>query len=270
LSSSSLQSNSSSRNITNTDAGEVANGNSNSTIIKKEKPKIMPLPNGPYYLLNDMKPKIVENLQNSKGEPLSTVTGVALCRCGASNNKPFCDGTHATIGFSSENKGIEKDGSGEEKNNKIIKDKRKDYVGKKITVHDNRRICSHAAECVNNLASVFRFNARPWINPDAANVEEVINTIRKCPSGALSYSIDGIEHRDQNERAPMVTVSKDGPYLITGGIELIGGDANNNNIIQFGEGASKEHYTLCRCGASNNKPFCDGMHNVINFKDDKN
>jgi CDGSH-type Zn-finger protein len=232
----------------------------------KEKPKILPLPNGPYYLLNDMKPKIVENLQNSKGEPLSTVSGVALCRCGASKNKPFCDGTHGTIGFSTENKGAENGGSGEEK--KVIKDKRKAYVGKKITVHDNRRICSHAAECVNNLPSVFKLNARPWIDPDAASLEEIINTIRKCPSGALSYSIDGIEHRDQNERTPIVTVSEDGPYLITGGIELIGGDANN--IIQFGDGASKEHYTLCRCGASNNKPFCDGMHKVINFKDDKN
>jgi CDGSH-type Zn-finger protein len=52
----------------------------------------------------------------------------------------------------------------------------------------------------------------------------------------------------------MVTISKDGPYAITGGIELIG------NGIPFGDGASKEHYTLCRCGASNNKPFCDGMH----------
>ena len=257
MSSSSLESNS-------TDTGEAANGSS--SIIKKEKPKIMPLPNRPYYLLNDMKPKIVGNLQNSKGEPLSTVTGVALCRCRASNNKPFCDGTHATIGFSSENKGTVKDGSGEEK--KVIKHKRKDYVGKKIIVHDNRRICSHAAECVNNLPSVFRFNARPWIDPDGVNVEEIINTIRKCPSGALSYSIDGIEHRDQNDRTTMVTVSKDGPYLITGGIELIGGDANNT--IQFGDGSSKEHYTLCRCGASNNKPFRDGMHKVINFKDGKN
>jgi CDGSH-type Zn-finger protein len=263
MSSSSLESNSS-NSITSTDTSESAS--SNSSIIKKEKPKIMPLPNGPYYLLNDMKPKIVENLQNSKGESLSTVTGVALCRCGASKNKPFCDGTHATISFSSENKGTEKDGSDEEK--KVIKDKRKDYVGKKITVHDNRRICSHAAECVNNLPSVFRLNARPWIDPDGANVEEIINTIRKCPSGALSYSIDGIEHKDQNDRNPMVTVSKDGPYLITGDIELIGGDANNT--IQFGDRASKEHYTLCRCGASNNKPFCDGMHKVINFKDDKN
>src|SRR5690348_2904227 len=68
-----------------------------------EKPKIRSLQNGPYYLLNNTKPKIVGNLQNSKGEPLSTVMGVALCRRGASKNKPFCDGTHSIIGFSSEN-----------------------------------------------------------------------------------------------------------------------------------------------------------------------
>ena len=226
----------------------------------KEKPKILPLPNGPYYLINDMTPKIVENLQNSEGEPLSTIRGAALCRCGASKNKPFCDGTHGTIGFSSENKEVVDDDGGKN----IIKDKRKSYVGKKITIHDNRKICSHAAECVNNLPSVFKLNARPWINPDGDEVEQIINTIRKCPSGALSYSIDGVEYRDQNERKPMVTVSKNGPYLITGGIDLIGDN------IQYVEGSSKEHYTLCRCGTSNNKPFCDGMHRVINFKDDKN
>jgi CDGSH-type Zn-finger protein len=233
--------------------------------LKKEKPKILPLPNGPYYLINDMKPKIVENLQNSEGESLSTIRGVALCRCGASKNKPFCDGTHGTIGFTSKNKEAAAT-TADNTSDHIIKDKRKSYVGKKITIYDNRKICSHAAECVNNLPSVFKLNARPWINPDAAETEEeIINTIRRCPSGALSYSIDGIEYRDQNERKPMVTVSKDGPYLITGGIDLIG-----DNTIQFAEGFSKEHYTLCRCGASNNKPFCDGMHRVINFKDDKN
>ena len=70
----------------------------------KEKPKILILQNGPYYLLNSMEPKIVENLQNSKCKLLSTIQGVALCRCGASKTKPFCDGTHGTIGFSSENK----------------------------------------------------------------------------------------------------------------------------------------------------------------------
>jgi CDGSH-type Zn-finger protein len=224
----------------------------------REKPKIVPLPNGPYYLINDMEPKVVENLQNSKGESLSTIRGVALCRCGASNNKPFCDGTHGTIGFSIENKEGVSDSQ-----HIVVKDKRKSYVGKGITIHDNRKICSHAAECVNNLPSVFKLNSRPWINPDAAETaEEIINTIRKCPSGALSYSVDGIEYRDQNERKPVITVSKGGPYLVTGGIDLIGAN------IQFAEGSSKEHYTLCRCGASNNKPFCDGMHRVINFKDD--
>jgi CDGSH-type Zn-finger protein len=224
-----------------------------------EKPKILSLPNGPYYLINNMEPKIVENLQNSEGEPLSTIRGVALCRCGASKNKPFCDGTHGTIGFSSENKTNTADTSG----NHIIKDKRKSYTVNKITIHDNRKICSHAAECVNNLPSVFQLNARPWINPAGAEMEEIINTIRKCPSGALSYSINGVEYKDHDERKPIVTVSKDGPYVITGGIDLIGDN------IQFAEGSSREHYTLCRCGASNNKPFCDGMHKVISFKDDK-
>jgi CDGSH-type Zn-finger protein len=224
----------------------------------KVKPKILPLPNGPYYLLNDLELKVVENLQNSKGEPLSTVLGVALCRCGASKNKPFCDGTHATVGFSSENKIPDNNGS------KHIRDRRKSYVGREITIHDNRMICSHAAECVNNLSSVFKLNSRPWINPDSAKTDEIIDTIRKCPSGALSYSINSIEHRDPIERESKVTVTKNGPYLITGGIDLIG-----ENII-WGEGASREHYTLCRCGASNNKPFCDGMHKTINFEDDKN
>ena len=223
----------------------------------KEKPKILTLPNGPYYLINEMEPKVVENLRNSNGESLSTIRGIALCRCGASKNKPFCDGTHGIIRFLNNDTEVTETGH-------IVKDKRKTYAGKKIIIHDNRKICSHAAECVNNLPSVFKFDARPWIDPEAATLEESINTIRKCPSGALSYSIDGVEYRDQNERKPMVTVSKEGPYIITGGVELIGDN------LQFGDGASKEHYTLCRCGASRNKPFCDGMHRVINFKDDKN
>jgi len=225
---------------------------------ERTKPKILLLTNGPFYLLNDMKSKIVENLQNFKGEPLSTTAGIALCRCGASKNKPFCDGTHSLIGFSSVNKTLN-----DNDNNKGVKDKRRDYVGKEITIHDNRKICSHAAECVNNLPSVFKLGSKPWIDPDGAKTEHIINAVQKCPSGALSYSIDGMEYRDPpEERNPVVTVSKNGPYYITGGIELIG------EAIEFGEGVSKEHYTLCRCGASNNKPFCDGEHRRINFKDE--
>lgn len=223
------------------------------------KPKILPLPNGPYYLINDMQPKVVYNLQNFKGEPLSTTVGIALCRCGASKNKPFCDGTHNVIGFSSANRTLDEN---DDTKKTAIKDKRRDYPGKEITVHDNRKICSHAAECVNNLSSVFKLGSRPWINPDASKMNDIIDVVRRCPSGALSYSIDGVEYRDPEEqRNPIVTVLKNGPYHITGGIELIGED------IQFGEGASKEHYTLCRCGASENKPFCDGAHKSSKFND---
>jgi CDGSH-type Zn-finger protein len=228
----------------------------NTDFNENTKPKIMPLPNGPYYLINDMEPKVIDNLKNSKGEPLSTIVGIALCRCGASKNKPFCDGTHSIITFSSENSTLK-----ENDINKVsIKDKRRDYAGKEITIHDNRKICSHAEECVNNLPSVFKLGSRPWINADGSGLQDIINTIRKCPSGALSYSVDGIECRDPKEqRNPTVTVLKNGPYHITGGIELIGQD------VEFGEGSSKEHYTLCRCGASENKPFCDGTHRNIDF-----
>ena len=235
----------------------MSESNFNNNIKSNSKPMIVPLPNGPLYLINDGEKKIIENLENSKGEKLSTIQGIALCRCGASKNKPFCDGTHSIIGFSSKNN--------EDNGNKKNRSKRKSYVGKKITIHDNRKICSHATECVNNLPSVFRINQSPWIDPDqeTTEIEKIIETIKKCPSGALSYSIDSIEYRDYDGK-PLVKVSKDGPYLVSGGIELI------LEEVDFPGDVSREHYTLCRCGASSNKPFCDGTHSTMNFKDDKN
>ncbi len=209
---------------------------------EKTKPSIQPAPNGP-YLVTDL-----ENLQNRHG-PIESKPKMALCRCGESNNKPFCDGTHATIGFSSE------------KLEGRVPDKRAEYEGQGITVHDNRGICAHAGHCTGNLSSVFKLSEEPWIDPDGATVKDIINTIKKCPSGALSYTIDNVEHRDQ-DREPMVTVTKDGPYAVTGGIELVD--------QPLGEEASTEHYTLCRCGGSKNKPFCDGTHWHIGFKDEKN
>jgi CDGSH-type Zn-finger protein len=212
----------------------------------QQKPKIACLPNGPYYLLNDLQPALVPNLRRANGESCATVRGVALCRCGGSKNKPFCDGTHGTIGFSDKKVA---DGS---------QDRRVNYVGKRITIHDNRGICSHAGICTDGLKAVFRMRQEPWIDPDGASVEEIIKTIRQCPSGALSYSIENVERPDP-AREPMVTVTNDGPYAVTGGIELMG--------VPLGEGASTEHYTLCRCGASRNKPFCDGSHWQVGFHD---
>ena len=99
-------------------------------------------------------------------------------------------------------------------------------------------------------------------------MDEIIRAVRDCPSGALSYSIDGEEVRDQvdwdNRRQPAIEVSKDGPYRITGGIALVGeGGAD----VARNAGASYEHYALCRCGHSQNKPFCSGMHWYVDFHD---
>ena len=63
------------------------------------KPKIACMANGPYYLINDPSPQPVATLESASGGGYSTVRGVALCRCGGSKNKPFCDGTHGTLGF---------------------------------------------------------------------------------------------------------------------------------------------------------------------------
>jgi len=217
--------------------------------VSTEKPKIACLPNGPYYLLNDLTPQVIPNIQKSRGEPCTTITGVALCRCGGSSNEPFCDDTHGKNGFTDKKL---TDGS---------LNKRDNYAGTQIMIHDNRGICAHAGHCTDNLSSVFKLNAEPWIDPEGATARDIINTFKKCPSGALSYTIDNVEHRDQ-DRAPMVTVTKDGPYAVTGDIELVDQPS--------GEGASTEHYTFCRCGGSKNKPFCDGTHWHIGFKDESN
>jgi CDGSH-type Zn-finger protein/ferredoxin len=211
-----------------------------------QTPKIACLPNGPYYLLNDMTPASVPNLCRANGESCASVRGVALCRCGGSKNKPFCDGTHGTNGFT--DKRIADD----------TQNRRVSYAGMRITIHDNRGICAHAGFCTDRLESVFRMQQEPWIDPNGASAEEIIAAIKECPSGALSYSIGAVEYRD-HAREPMVTITNDGPYAITGGIELIG--------VTFGDGASTEHYTLCRCGESKNKPFCDGSHWQVDFRD---
>ena len=208
------------------------------------KTSITPMPNGPYLVKN------LKDFANRNGA-IGTKDTIALCRCGESANKPFCDGTHAKIGFSS----ARLEGRGE--------DRRDNYLGETITVHDNRSICSHAGLCTDGLPSVFRLQQEPWIDPDGASADEIVATVRKCPSGALSFSVGGIEHGDGNGGGePAIFVSHNGPYVVTGGPDLL-------DTIR-GEGASTENFTLCRCGESKNKPFCDGAHWNKKFVDDKN
>lgn len=205
-----------------------------------DSPTITCKPDGP-YLVNGL-----ETLRDSRGEPIAATPVMALCRCGGSARKPFCDGTHRKNGFSGARLS---DGSA---------DRRESYVGAGITIHDNRSICAHAGRCTDGLDSVFKYKSEPWIDPAGGTIERIIETIRNCPSGALSYSLDAVEGTD-HPRAPSITATKDGPYAVVGGAQLL--------EQSWAQGASSEHYTLCRCGGSRNKPFCDGTHWNIGFKD---
>jgi CDGSH-type Zn-finger protein len=207
--------------------------------------------NGPYLVTN------AEKLQNSRGERILARPQMALCRCGGSAIKPFCDGTHARIGFTGK------------KEPDRVPDRRDTYIGEQVTILDNRGICAHSGFCTDNLAAVFHVGQEPFVDPKGARMDAIIAAVRNCPSGALSYALGGVECRDEVDqvREPTITVSKDGPYRITGGIPL---EDEQGNDEQRAQGSSREHYSLCRCGQSKNKPFCSGMHWYVNFHDEKN
>ena len=207
-----------------------------------KNPCITPKTDGPLLVQN------INSFASQKGS-IETKETMALCRCGASGNKPFCDGTHTKIGFSSS------------RQEGRLEDKRDSYVGKKITIHDNRSICAHAGVCTDRLSNVFRLRQEPWIDPDAASEEEIKATVQACPSGALGCTIDDVEIGHQSGN-PAIFIAPNGPYVVSGGPELVD--------TGYAEGASRNQFTLCRCGGSKNKPFCDGAHWNIKFTDDRN
>ncbi|SEH10717.1 Uncharacterized Fe-S cluster protein YjdI [Sphingopyxis sp. YR583] len=125
--------------------------------------------------------------------------------------------------------------------------------GKDIAVMFDGKRCIHARFCVTQDPATFLANVDgPWIIPDATEIEYLCGTIRQCPSGALTY-----ERRDgQAEPVPpvnLITLRENGPYAVRADLALDGENAGFRA-------------TLCRCGASKNKPFCDKSHKYIGFE----
>ena len=232
--------------------------------------------NGPYLVTN------VPNIVTHLGQPLPAPPQVALCRCGGSARKPFCDGSHAS-GFT------------DAKDPNRVPDRRDTYPGEQVTIFDNRGICQHSGLCTDRLNTVFRASQEPFVAPSGGRMDEIVRAVRDCPSGALSLAFAGpaeavgpaeaagpaetaearaaaapsqLEERDlvdwHKRREPTIEITQDGPYRITGNITLIG-DAGAD--VARAQGSSREHYALCRCGHSQNKPFCSGMHWYIGFTD---
>jgi len=200
--------------------------------------EITPTPNGPLHA------ERIKALKNHEGRTIDTGESIFLCRCGASKNKPYCDGSHDAAGFSDTRAGREKKTAAE-------------FTGKEITVVDDFSLCAHAGECVDGAPETF-FTKGPdgrVSHPDASATEQIIATIRRCPSGSLLYKLRGKLVHDYFS-ATEVRVEKDGPLHV-----------HRAKLHGEARPATEDHYTLCRCGASLNKPFCDGMHAKIKFRD---
>lgn len=129
------------------------------------------------------------------------------------------------------------------------------YAGEAADITYNLKRCIHAEHCVHHLAQVFDTSKRPWINPNGAPPEEVTRFIPICPSGALH-----VECKDgQSESAPpenVVRLWQDGPLQFHGTLEIVGATVNVQDETRA---------TLCRCGGSRNKPFCDNAHRENQF-----
>lgn len=128
------------------------------------------------------------------------------------------------------------------------------YTAPDVTVYYDARRCIHFAACVRGLPQVFNPDARPWIQAGAAPAVEVAEVVRRCPTGALHYVLrDG--PAEQPEPAT-VDVRENGPNFLRGDLTVSapGGTVRDTRVA------------LCRCGASSNKPYCDGTHRQIGFQ----
>ena len=135
------------------------------------------------------------------------------------------------------------------------------YANEAIEVHWEPRLCIHVRNCVSRLGGVFDPERRPWIDVDAAAADDISATVQSCPTGALHVRrLDGAA---QEEAAPETTIEPrpNGPLFVRGLVRIVDRDGN---LLR-----EDTRVALCRCGGSQNKPFCDGTHRRIGFTTDQ-
>lgn len=141
----------------------------------------------------------------------------------------------------------------------------KKYTRDGITVLWKPDLCIHSTKCWKGLVQVFNPRSRPWVNMEGAPVSSIIEQVAQCPSGALSYIKTTTETESATgteiETTTSVEVMKNGPLMVYGNLKVK--DSKGNEQMK------SKVTAFCRCGASANKPFCDGSHMRIGFKDDE-
>lgn len=208
--------------------------------------------NGPYVIEGGVPLRRKSIVYSEWGEPLTWRTQVPiptdasyrLCRCGQSARKPFCDGTHARIGFvGTETASVEPSET-----------RRQRFDGAKVSMTDDRVLCADAGFCGNRIENVWQMIQR---TEDSQVRFQLMQMIEQCPSGRLIYELeDGPLEPDLPKEIAAVT---DGPFWVTGNIPVTMSDGRRLE--------ARNRVALCRCGQSKNQPLCDGMHAAIDFRD---
>jgi len=196
-----------------------------------------------------------ESLTWRKLNAIPTSPNYALCRCGQSKNKPFCDGSHARINFDGTETADTRPTA--ERQVAIEGD---NIEGTGIRVKSDRSLCAHARYCFN------RFGNLHEMMPSASDVRirnQMIAMVERCPSGALTYEIEIDSNTSTGYQAvepdlpTAIGVISNGPLWVTGNICI---ERADGELME-----TRNRVTLCRCGHSKNKPFCDGTHSEIGF-----
>jgi len=218
--------------------------------------KITVTENGP-YLVEGAVPMARQTIgADGTGESVAWETGAAfpdktayaLCRCGQSAHKPYCDGTHARVGF---------DGR-ETASREPYLDQADEQAGPELILTDATTLCAFARFC--DVAGQV-WNLVEQEGPEAARLTALEAGL--CPSGRLVAWDRRTKTAIEPELAPSIGIVADpaqgvaGPIWVRGGIPVVAADGETYEV--------RNRVTLCRCGASKNKPFCDASHAAIGF-----
>ncbi|HMB62371.1 MAG TPA: (4Fe-4S)-binding protein [Eudoraea sp.] len=135
----------------------------------------------------------------------------------------------------------------------------KEYPNKEITIIWKPARCIHSAICVQTLPDVYDPEAKPWIKPENAKASALRSQVDRCPSGALTYRMNNEKHiKNKQVMETKVEALKNGPLLVQGTLEVTRPDGSKE--------IKEKSTAFCRCGASADKPYCDGTHRKVEFK----
>jgi CDGSH-type Zn-finger protein len=219
-----------------------------------DEPLIIVTEGGPYRVEGGVPLVRAGIVYTEYGEPVEWEVGpefehseaYELCRCGHSSRKPYCDRTHERIGFD----GTETADRGPSEARRAV------FEGDGLRVTDDVTLCSSAGFCTNRLTNVWRM-VEEASDPEVRR--RIAEMVSRCPSGRLQYSLANDLQPVEPELTPSVGVEPDGPYRVMGRVRIVSDDGTQWEV--------RNRVTLCRCGASSNKPFCDGTHKRIGFRD---